>query len=262
MATKGQEKELNDDGVRSWTVTSTREVGDEFEFSLTLRKVQQGAVTPTIFWQGQRLLKEQSNDSPEASSKTYVLPEDPLKFPLLGIAGEMNLKFDSSSPLKLLYLTSGIGITPFLAHLRQVSDKATSSKQSSDILAILACREGEARLLQQLVQDALSSSASIDDKDAGKIKVQVQILTRGEVQNQDQFDLEVSPNVSLSFEILQNVRLSDDYFTEGDRGNSFSSIQDREVYICGTNPFEKVAREALSKVGVDVSKIHYESFSF
>jgi len=245
---KGQEKELNDDGVRSWTISSSRSIGDEFEFQLTLRRVPGGAVTPNLFWQGQRLQELQSKNLQDAPFETYTLPEDPLVLPLLGITGDMLLP---SNPTKLLYLTSGIGITPLLAHLRQLSSRAVQDQQPLDVIAILACREGEARNLQSLIQAAVLSQGNAPSG------VKVHILTRS--------DEEAFPVSNFEVNIHKDKRLGIDSFSSDSKPvhPTFSlpiPIQDREIYLCGTPAFEKVAREALENVGI--RKFNHESFAF
>lgn len=153
-AFRGGEKDLNDDGTRSWTVTYAERVcASTWRFALTLRRKQRGGVTPSLFRMGQQIRAEkEANDDSSAQRRA------PCK--VLGIGGSTVLPPFPTNPQDahaLVYLVAGIGVTPFLAHLAHV---AADVQTPTSILAVVAVRRGEAPVMQRLLYDVLARHAT------------------------------------------------------------------------------------------------------
>lgn len=127
----GQERSLNDAGLRSWTLSAVSPTS----CSITIRRADSGAVTPLLIAYGSAVLQKAGGvfEGPAA-----------LAVPFMGVGGEL---FDGlSSPV--LFVCAGIGITPALAFLRSPLAK------DADVRIILAARGAEIGAFEGLIRDA------------------------------------------------------------------------------------------------------------
>ncbi|CAD6890305.1 unnamed protein product [Tilletia caries] len=178
----GGEKDLNDDGVRSWTISFVdRDEADPDHVlvTTTLRKVDAGAVISQLFNRARVAYDTDGKATlghatlADALRQGVSLPT--IKFnanvqaPVLGIGGEFTIPSISSDdhisprPLRLTYLLNGIGVTPLLAHLQElarlvVHSSSTERPSWSSIAVAVAvfCRPDEAGVVRQLIERALS----------------------------------------------------------------------------------------------------------
>lgn len=193
-AFRGGEKDLNDDGVRSWTVTHAEQRNatdgkpSKWRFELTLRRKARGGVTPSLFRMA-RQLRESLDAKVGQDSGSSWRPA----IRVLGTEGSSvlpSLPEGKHSPLQLVYMLSGIGITPVLPHLTQLASAATSSAladvssmdQQANVVAIIAVRHGEAGIVQRLLHRALTRQAmgtSLSSNNASRpprLHLEVQLL--------------------------------------------------------------------------------------
>lgn len=228
---RGGEKELNDDGIRSWTISSARVEGQRWLFGITLRRIARGGVTPTLFSLAGR-----------GSSANITLP-------ILGVEGS----FTPSSNARAVYLCAGVGITPLLAHLRA---------GTGDVLAVVACKAADVEPLTKLLQDAaqLQSGCRLS-------KLRVHFLVNKGAVEADQCAVEERSTAMMShwpgrrltaFSLADNGETNADDFVlpVGDR----HQLSDRTAFVCGAGPFEQTAKSALHAAGI--KDIHSESFSY
>lgn len=297
----GGEKELNDDGVRSWTISSAPPARRRLNnvknrgrpqdgdwnptrtFSITLRRVESGAITPKLYELGSRLALALACE-----------PDARLTLPLLGIGGDFvlpravprmtvqstsaNASAESGSGFKkLLWIASGIGITPFLSMLRGIVALAASGPSDAeepeestnwDVHLVLASRKSEVDTMLSLVLDASiavpsSRTNTNDDPLSAPPNVQLHVHILCSLLPPSSTCISPTPlsgptvSGSVSYHAF---RLGTDTFTEA-RLN-VPQIEQREVYLCGTPAFEKRAAEAVARVGVAREKIREESFGY
>ncbi|PWN31565.1 uncharacterized protein FA14DRAFT_107507, partial [Meira miltonrushii] len=146
---RGGEKDLNDDGTRSWTIAyAAPSPKGGWQFEIVLRRKDRGGVTPTLFRVGKYISEalEEGMDPPPFKPKMNVLGLD-------GSSFLPSRKTTPKNPLHLVYLLSGIGITPVLSHL---SSLAKDSNKHANILILLATRKNEAGIMQGILRDAIS----------------------------------------------------------------------------------------------------------
>lgn len=120
---------INDDRVRTWTVSSAHRDGEAAWFELTMCEVKAGVVTGALF----RLLREHAGDR----RGEPVSIEAPVATHVVGITGDFCL---GRPGVKMLFVAGGIGVTLFLAML-----KALAERSEGDVLA-LATREPDVML--------------------------------------------------------------------------------------------------------------------
>ncbi|KZT41943.1 hypothetical protein SISSUDRAFT_1000066, partial [Sistotremastrum suecicum HHB10207 ss-3] len=136
MAHDGQEASLNDDHIRTWTISSAHS-GPTSSFAITMREKPGGAITPKLLGIA-RAIQQQN---PALLEDTKPLG---LQVSLVGVQGDFVLP---SIPGKLLFVAGGIGITPFLSMLSHLSSNPPASNgQSWDIFMIVSSREPEVML--------------------------------------------------------------------------------------------------------------------
>ncbi|KAJ5238537.1 hypothetical protein N7468_003156 [Penicillium chermesinum] len=172
---------INDDRVRTWTVSSAHESKDVASFDLTMREMKAGAVTGALF----DLLRE------HPSNKWGT----PIYFRWL-----------SHHKLDLLWVAGGIGVTPFLSMFAALADRGLSV--DANITLLLSTRESEAMLsliwplLMRISPaitvkiDVFTSVGPFEARDIGMRNVQVYIH-RGRVGSDYWLNIPMSKKVFI-----------------------------------------------------------------
>jgi uncharacterized protein len=147
---------LNDDYIRSWTISSVPEITAEGEyapssrFSCTIKNKYGGAISPMIHrW---------------ARNRRHA-PELHIKF--IGAEGDFTC-FDEHHQLKkskLLFIAGGVGITPFLSMLEVIRKRNVDA----DVVFLFSARGEEAQLARGFV-DAGIDTRIFDTERDGKAK--------------------------------------------------------------------------------------------
>ncbi|KAE8227511.1 hypothetical protein CF319_g53 [Tilletia indica] len=235
---KGGEKDLNDDGVRSWTIAFIdRDEADPGNMLLTttLRRVDGGAVTSQLFNRARVAYETDGNASLQGHTTLmdafrHGVPLPPIDFkanvqaPLLGIGGEFVIPSvshakdapDSSRSLRLTYVVNGIGVTPLLAHLQELARLVSSAQDLSyssvAVAAAVFCRPDEAGIVRQLIKRALSPVIDGETDSVIPISVYTVLAQKGDSSSSD--DSEALPprnnsknrNVQIVFRHLKAAR--------------------------------------------------------
>ncbi|GFF57997.1 conserved hypothetical protein [Aspergillus udagawae] len=216
---------INDDRVRTWTVSSAHEDTDVTWFQLTIREKKGGAVTGALF---NVLKKIRSN------RRGYpVQIEEKIVADIVGVTGDFTLR---QKELNLLLIAGGIGITPFLAMLGALSARNGSAR--GDIVLALSTREPHTML--SLIEKALGNFPST-------VNFKLDLFTRRSIdQDTVMFNQE---NVHIS---IHKGRIGPEYWGTISR--------DKDVLICGPNAFGDAAEDGLRAAGVPHEKIQREGF--
>ncbi|GFN20961.1 hypothetical protein AtubIFM55763_006076 [Aspergillus tubingensis] len=216
---------INDDRVRTWTVSSAHEDTDVAWFEITMREMKGGVVTKALF-DVLRLSPPNRWDHP-------IFLEGDVVTEIVGVTGEFTL---NKREVNLLLVAGGIGITPFLAMLSAMSTREDTPQ--GDIVLVLSTREPEVMLT--LIEMALLKVPS-----AVKVKV----------------DLFTSCSVNLKTRILNHQSTSISIH-EGRIGPEYwqTSTRDKDVFICGPKAFADAAVDGLRSIGVPNERIQREGF--
>ncbi|KAI9353041.1 hypothetical protein DFJ73DRAFT_658936 [Zopfochytrium polystomum] len=234
------EKIPNDDGVRTWTISRLPTAERPTTFSITIRNVKRGRVTPRLFsfaayWDA----KTRGSASPPGSRSSA--PE--LEFPLLGVGGTFLLP---PSPAPLLLVSGGIGITPFLAFLRAIAGGAAAGDAVWDVALVAATREPAETA--KLIAEAAEGGSS-----EGSLRLRVLLMTSSSATAVSSSAVAI-PNAS-SVEVARG-RLSEQHLA------GITDLRSRKVYLCGPPAFETAALGALGKAGIKEVDVTRESFAF
>ncbi|KAF0692457.1 Aste57867_16468 [Aphanomyces stellatus] len=141
---EGNPQQLNDDYVRTWTISSSppwdgTAFGPTTRLTCTIKHVARGAV----------------------SSLLHTRAKRGFSVPLLGVGGEFSpWAATPSPPTKMLWVAAGVGVTPFLAFAQAL---AASHTTNVDVVVLLAARGEEARIGQLLAGVAGLSKLKIFD---------------------------------------------------------------------------------------------------
>lgn len=214
---------LNDDRVRTWTVSRVDQTDDVSWFELTMREVEGGTVTGALF------------DIVRGSKKAYGSPFRPTKTivaEVVGITGDFCL---SGERVNALWIAGGIGITPFLAMLNALVTRETPIH--GDIRLAFATREPGVMigLLRKLLERLPS-----------EIRITIDIFTH--VQ-----DCHLSlPHREGQKWSVRRGRIPAEYWTQA------AAYED--VFICGPGGFGDSAMEGLKAAGVPLQRIQREGF--
>jgi NAD(P)H-flavin reductase len=214
---------INDDRVRTWTVSSAHEGQNATWFELTMRKMPGGTVTGALF----NILEDYS-----LNQMGHVVNfNGSVCAGIVGITGDFLIHSDKPN---VLWIAGGIGITPFLAMLQALEQRG--SRAEGDILLVLATREPE--IMLRLIQPSL-------EKMSPAVNIKLEIFTNEGVDMR----LINSPNAKIT---IHQGRIGPEYW----RGTR----KDKEVFICGPNGFGDSVLNGLQATGVQPSQIHREGF--
>ena len=218
---------LNDDRIRTWTVSSAHVNGKTQVFELTMREKPGGVVTGALFAVA-RKLKESMPDVMEDCRALEMVVR------LVGVAGEFVLPpiQDSVVRKKLLFVAGGIGITPFLSMLKAILER----DEERDVVLLISTREP--KVLLKLVEEAISPLSA-------KLKLELHVFSSQEIP-----DLE-APGVELK---KHSSRISQSFWANG-----FEDVGEREVYLCGPPEFDKAVQEHS---GLEAGRIRSEGFNY
>lgn len=246
----GNETSVNDDRIRTWTVSSSS-LGETKTFSLTMREKPGGLVTGALF-----------NLTRHASVKMPAILEDSrplgLKVRLVGITGSFTLPLEIPSgggKAKLLWIAGGIGVTPFLSMLSYISSSKATAETAYDVTLMLTTREPD--VLLRLVRLALARDQEAGSGSKPNLGLSLHVFASSHETTREVNDL--GTNVSV---IIHRGRPR---FSKDDGQSSISLITDvkeRLVYLCGPHEFEENAIGALARAGVEPRAVLREGFEY
>ncbi|KAI0258193.1 hypothetical protein BC834DRAFT_836174 [Gloeopeniophorella convolvens] len=228
---EGAPSSVNDDRIRTWTISSAHAPDTPVtRFALTMRRKPGGVITGVLFTLAQRLA--------EVRPKLLVDARDlELRVGLVGVGGSFVLP---AEPRALLWAAGGVGVTPFLAMLGALRERRGGPPV--DVVFALATREPE--VLLPLVRSA------IGDHPPEGLSVRLDIFTDRPVPEEL-----LAPRDGLRVSVHAG-RIPAKYW------QSVPNVQEREMYMCGPQPFEEAVQEGLKAAGADVSGIHKEGFEY
>ncbi|KAJ0421734.1 hypothetical protein BJY00DRAFT_323032 [Aspergillus carlsbadensis] len=217
---------INDDRVRTWTVSSSHEEGDITWFELTMREMKGGAVTGALF----DILREQAVG--RIGSRALIDISRPVIVDIVGVSGEFTI---GEGKINALWVAGGIGITPFLAMLDALAKR---EEVSGDIKLALSTREPD--IMLGLMRESLA-------KFSATVNITVDLFTRSPV-NISHDELQGSSRQIA----IHEGRVGPDYWP--------TISKDKDVLICGPNEFGDAAVEGLQAAGMPNEKIQREGF--
>ncbi|KAJ7467060.1 hypothetical protein FB451DRAFT_1137689 [Mycena latifolia] len=240
---------VNDDSIRTWTVSSSHPPSGTRSYSLTMREKPGGAVTGPLFAIARKLAELQ----PEMLADSSPLE---LRVGIVGVTGDFVLGLPSDagpsasfsdaelgltvllavpSVRKMLWVAGGIGVTPFLSMLK-VLHATTHNGTRWDIRFILATREPD--VLLPLVDNALGAGVS-------PVDLTLEVFTTNDV-----------PDLRGGIVLRRHAgRMPREFFGTGE-------LHEREVFLCGSPDFEKAALVALAEGGVPEGAVRREGFEY
>ena len=259
---RGGEKDLNDDGTRSWTVSHA----EMPRFQVTLRRKDRGAVTPNLFHQA-RNLRQALDDGDDSWNGRTTLP-------VLGVDGACVVQQPMEHETRrLVYLVSGIGLTPMLPHLTQL---AQAQAGCARVLAVMAVRRGEVALTRALLRSALCRGSQKNGR--ASVHVQAYLLVPADDGRADEAaekaatdEAPLSSRVTLDTIVVPGRRLHPSSLVcDGANDTCFqlpSSAIDHlasadNVVICAGDAFAKTAHEATKRASIPEERIMLESFLY
>lgn len=241
------ESTVNDDCVRTWTVSTPPAPDTPCTLSLTMRAIKGGLITPILYQLARSV-------DPQLTGEEIDVAGLKVCARLRGVGGDLPVP----EPLaacdggrRLLWIAGGIGITPFLSLTRHVTNLAARGFGIWDVTLVLATREPEVML--GLIQEAFVNkpSCKIDGcQSAPSLTFSIHVYSPRPFKLLEPFP----PFVSL---ILHEGRLDDS-------GALFGNVdaKGRESHICGPLPFVLNAMKSLRAAGVDLERVKRERFTY
>ena len=224
----GREASLNDDRVRTWTVSSSHS-SETRNFSLTMREKPDGLVTGGLFTLARRVAKNMPH---------ILLDSRPLELSvdLLGISGSFTLP-PIPSTRKLLWCAGGVGVTPFLSMLGSLNNG-----NIYDIIFVLSTNEPGVFI--NLISRSIPTNLSFN--------IKFHLFTRQASYMDD--GLTINKHLKV---VEHKTRLD-----EGELASISDDISERLLYICGPPTFENLVIEALCNQGLNRDSVIREGFLY
>ncbi|KAL4894286.1 hypothetical protein BDV59DRAFT_192627 [Aspergillus ambiguus] len=214
---------INDDRVRTWTVSSAHEERNATCFELTMREMKGGAVTGALF---DCLRKDRS-----AQLGQRIVFDTPVVADIVGVTGDF---FMDRNRLDALWVAGGIGITPFLAMLRALAERGSAAE--GNVMLVIATREPN--IMLHMMRPSL-------ERIAPTVRIDIAIFT-----HDPEFDFgHLKPNQHIC---VHRGRVVPELWKDIPRG--------KDIFICGPSAFGDSVTEGLRSVGVSPSQIHREGF--
>lgn len=228
---------INDDRVRTWTVSSAHGDGNAPTtwFEMTMREAPNGAVTGALFRAIDGDTRENWEKDVRLDNAKDVISD------IVGVTGDFHLgTYENEN--RMLWVAGGIGVTPFMAMLTAITT-ATNERGSNikaDVVLALATREPEVFL--KLIKTSLPPRALPQTH-----KVRIDMFTNQDIGFQTH-GLE-QMNVDI---VAHKGRIPMEYWP--------TVSDDRDVFICGPGEFGNAAETGLRVAGVPNDKVYREGF--
>jgi NAD(P)H-flavin reductase len=216
---------INDDRVRTWTVSSSHESELPLWFEMTMREMKGGAVTGALF--------DLVRHHPRRKLGELVQVNSNVVAGVIGVAGDFFIKPGS---VKLLFVAGGIGLTPFLSMFDALGNRGGNAQ--GDIVLALATRDPDVFL--QLIEMSLAKVSS-------KIGIKIDLFTE-----QERVNIDCLKHLDNCIIHAHKGRIPLEYWPQNEK--------DRDVFICGPGGFGDAAVEGLKKAGVSFDRIFREGF--
>jgi NAD(P)H-flavin reductase len=250
MSAVGQEARLNDDGVRTWTISSAHVSGPTTEFTVTLALKKHGSITPRLFGVAQTAA-ERGSTALSATPYEFTQNLIGVGLPLVGVGGGFVLSPKSTS---LVWFAGGIGITPFLSMLSAAMEDR--SAQTFDITLIVSTREPATII--KLIQRSVSSARAPSHVHLRVIlfSTRLRLVDTPEKEHSEEDTIMLRHAGIQEFEQHQG-RVALDGIKQLQL-----DFEGRETFVCGPQLFEKAILEALAQLNVDIAEVKKESFNY
>lgn len=245
----------SDDCVRTWTVSVPPTSTSPSRFSLTIRWVKQGLVTPILHQLAQKLDPNREGTAMDVSSLGVTAQ-------LRGVGGTLPLPTPIAAcdgGRRILWIAGGIGLTPFLGLTRYVTDLARRTYGVWDVVLVVSSREPEVILTlvheayvgrDDFSDDAVQDDMDDHDRPVADLALAIHLFTDRAPK--------CSPRLPASVSVtVHEGRMDDD-------GTFFESVGacEREPHICGPLPFVLNAMKSLTAAGVDPETVMRERFTY
>lgn len=230
-------RSINDDRVRTWTVSSAHGDGGAATswFEMTMREAPNGAVTGALF----RAIDEDTRNN--WGKKVRIDNAKDVVSDIVGVTGDFHLGTHENQ-IRMLWVAGGIGITPFMAMLTAITTTTNGrvSDTKADVVLALATREPE--IFLKLIKTSLPPRALPKAH-----KVRIDIFTNQDSDFQTHSLEQTNVNI-----VAHKGRIPMEYWP--------TVSDDRDVFICGPGEFGNAAETGLRGAGVSNDNIYREGF--
>lgn len=209
-------------------------------FSITVRKVPGGKASPRLFSRAlYQATKMRERD--EAGSNDFI---PTLELPLLGYGGSFLLPTPNDSNV-FLFVAGGIGVTPFLSFLRDMSRNSING-MPYHVHLVVSTRE-PTTILNLIHEASLGATDSL--------QLQVTLFSAATVASPIELVPEASSITVRTGRITRTV-LKEEIKAQGGAGDAV------KPFVCGPPAFQAEVVAGLVEAGIEEEKITMESFAY
>ncbi|KAF5348526.1 hypothetical protein D9756_009680 [Leucocoprinus leucothites] len=244
-------KSVNDDRIRTWTVSSAA-TGPTRSFLITLRHKAGGALTTAFFTIAQKL-----------QSMRYELLDDTrplnLTVKIAGVTGEFTIpSLPSSSPTStsrhFAWFAGGIGITPFLSLLHSLR---MNTKEDEDVNIHLFLSSRDAKTLLPIIFSSYEGTDQLPHTDGWSPKPNPNVYLKLEVLHST-YNPATEIYVPSSVVVQQHAQRLDAAYIEAHK----EDVVGKDIYVCGPEEYTEMISRAVQQIGVQPDRIRSEGFSY
>ncbi|KAG0000901.1 hypothetical protein BGZ80_008186 [Entomortierella chlamydospora] len=245
---------LNDDYIRTWTISSAPLLGtltaqgegwqETSEFTMTIKRKPGGAVSNFLH-----------NLPLESLSRPFTVP-------LVSTGGNFvfpgptsNSITQSQSPVKFALISGGIGSTPFISMIRGAKQLQHGSIDIKWVNSVPYFEDSLPEILREIVEvpQVKTPSGTAELKTDQPLNLSIEVfLSRANPTSTPSTQLDAFQNVRFHFERLGTQALL----------ATIPDLQDRDIFLCGPEPFMEATKGYLKELGVPLGRIQTEAFNF
>ncbi len=238
---------VNEDYVRTWTLSSAPDFDAESRsfrainrVSVTVKRKLGGLMSNVIHDNADKLIEQKIPIDFKGTGAGFTcfarVPEGALP----------------SIPSKMLWIAGGVGITPFIAMWDGIKQVAAAHPDtlSTDIVLLFSGRDDDINVLGHFASQSGSRPAGLN------LRVLAFQSVGGDVARSQSTPDDLRPKLSNEGLTIEQRRLE-----VGDL-KGVEDLQDREIYMCGPDSLMDWSDAALTKLKVEETRRHRESFVF
>ncbi|KAF9359319.1 hypothetical protein BGX26_012604 [Mortierella sp. AD094] len=249
---------LNDDYIRTWTISSapllgtstaqSKSQGEDWqetsEFTMTIKRRPGGAISNFLHDLVLERLRRPFTVPLVSTGGSFVLPSP-----------TSDSITQSQSPVKFALISGGIGSTPFISMIRGAKQLQHGSVDIKWVNSVPYFEDSLPEVLREImkVPQVQVPNGAAELKTSRPLNLSIEVfLSRANPTSILSTQLDAFQDVHFHFKRLGVQALL----------AAVPDVQDRQIFLCGPEPFMEATKGYLQELGIPVGRIQTEAFNF